>query len=284
MNDDNAYNRVKEETLVWFRNFIELKEQQRTASGPATPKPMEVDGQLDAFQTNLRRVAEHNVRHPTLHVVESIFEVVAQSLEAPDDPKRSPDIVRIIDRVRIGSEPLFMHSAVLFTGGSSVVISRDYRVFNSKREQIDFVAFDVPGEPKGITWHLTMFLNPLPPSQVRDEIYTLQQTYKVMDFMRPLHQHGCDYLGQGFVQAAVTDIAEIRLCVPQTLGPLVLLPGTPEQLATLNPQVDALTASKKVLADGKEQKGLILDACPPNYRAYVWRAENWKYGRLISAG
>ena len=114
MNDKNAYKTVKDDTKVWFRNFIKSKEQQRTGSGDA-PEQIEVNRRLDVFQTNLRSVAEHNFRHHTLRVSETVFEVTAHSLETPDDPRRKPDIVRVIDKVRVGSEPLFMHAAVLFS-------------------------------------------------------------------------------------------------------------------------------------------------------------------------
>jgi predicted acylesterase/phospholipase RssA len=275
INDENACALVKAEAKAWFSEFIESKEQQRTGSGPAEGQ-IEVHQRLANFQTNLRSVAEHNFRHPTLHVSSTIFEVIAHSLEAPDDPKRKPDIVRVVDKVRVGGEPLFMHAAVLFSGGNSPVISRDYKVFDSNQRHVHFVAFDVPGETGGISWHLTIFLNPLPPSHVKDETYTIQQTYEVMDFMRPLHQNGADYLAQEFVQAAVTSVAEISLCVPKTLGPLMLWPGTPAELATLNLPVDALAARKRPLVEGKFQENVVVASCPRDYDAYVWRAEDCK--------
>jgi predicted acylesterase/phospholipase RssA len=289
MNDKNAYKAVKDDTKVWFRNFIKLKEQERTGSGKLkeqeertgsgdAPEQIEVNRRLDVFQTNLRSVAEHNFRHHTLRVSETIFEVTAHGLETPDDPTRKPDVVRVIDKVRVGKEPLFMHAAVLFSGGASVVISRDYKVFDSKLEQVEFVAFDIPGETGAITWHLTIFLNPLKPSE---EIYTIQQTYEVMDFMRPLHQNGVDYLAQEFVQAEITNIAEIKLCVPRTIGPLILQQGTPDQLATLNLPVDALAARKRPLVEGKFQKKAVVASCPVNYDAYVWRGENCKRGEAL---
>jgi len=291
INDQNAYKAVKDDTKVWFRKFIKLKEQERTGSTDPSDQAasqdaahavdypaLEASRRLEVFQTNLRSVAEHNFRHHTLQVSETIFEVTALGLETPDDPKRKPDIVRVIDKVRVGSEPLFMHAAVLFSGGASYVISRDYKVFDSKMEQVEFVAFDIPGETGAITWHLTIFLSPLPPSE---EIYTIQQTYEVMDFMRPLHQNGVDYLAQEFVQAEVTKIAEIKLCVPKTLGPLILQQGTPEQLATLNLPVDALAARKRPLVEGKLQKKAVVASCPANYDAYVWRGEHCKRGDAL---
>ena len=95
-------------------------------------------------------------------------------------------------------------------------------------------------------------------------------------YPRPLHENGADYLAQEFVQAAVTSVAEINLCVPKAFGPLILLQGTPEQLATLNLPVDALAARKRPLVEGKFQEDMVVATCPGNYDAYVWRAENCK--------
>jgi len=287
MKDENAYARVKAETLVWFRNFIKLKEQQRTQSVPP-PQPhigatrqrhrTESERRLEDFEANLRSIAEHNFRHPTLIVEETTFEVIAHGLKNPDDSDREPDIVRVIDRVRVGDQPLFLHAAVLFSSSTSVVISRDFKVFDSQQREVNFVAFDVPGETGAKTWHLTIFQNPLPPSHEKDETYTIQGTYEVRDFMRPLHQNGVDYLTQEFVQAAISKVAEIRLCVPQSLGPLELMQGTPEQFAELNltVEVDALAARKIDLVEGKWEQSRVVAACPVKFDAYVWRAENCK--------
>ena len=278
INDKNAYQRVKDRTATWFRNFIKLKEQQRTRSGPP-PEKIEVNRKLEAVEANLRVLAEQNFHHPTMKVDESVFEIIAHSLEDPDNPDRSPDIVRSIDKVRVGNEPLFVHAGVLFS--AKPIISRDYKVFDSRQQQVEFVAFDIPGETKGVTWHLTVFTRPLPPSSVKDETYTIQHTYRVLDFMRPLLDEGGDYLGQEFAQAEVTKVAEIRLCVPKHVGPLVLLPGSPEELATLKIPLDELTARKAPLVAGRQQKKQVVPACPEGYDAYVWRGEGCERGHAL---
>jgi len=280
INDQNAYGVIKARASQWFKEFVVRKEQGKIVA--VTPTLPDVDRQLNSIQSNLRTLAQRFIQHPTLKMVESVFEVIAFCLETPDAPRRKPDLIRYVDTFRTGDQPLFMYAARISPSvGTPTASATGYKIFNSKKQKVEFSSFSVPDDASDTIWNLMFFTPPLPPTNEKEETYTIIQEYELPDSMLNLHLHGTDYLAATLVQAVAADIAEIRLCVPKSFDPLVMLPGSPANMQTLPFMADTTTRPDQEPVPGAIITNTVVELCPDTFNAYVWRAENCKRDDIV---
>lgn len=280
--DDNINKLIEHTAEDWLNRFI----AQKSGGAPAPPGSIaseDVSEERDSSEialtqsSGLRRIAAAYHQQSKIKYTKTILQVIANSAKNSSEQ----DTFTYIDQFVVLDVPMFAYVTKIFMSNQGTVTSDHLRVFDDTDSEVPIVTFSVPDADSKHTWTLVVFEKPLIPSEP-PRVYTLKSKQLGSGSMKPLVEHGCDYLSIQVNQAESADLAEIRLIVPEAMN-LSMRDGTRERLNDLKIEcVDSEDDDIHLVKGSAGTPGAEhYEMQPLGFKTYIWRAEKLDKHNLL---